>query len=77
MDIYFPRPRLYSLLGPNGAGKSTLIGIITGTLTADSGKVIWCGKPALGSAFRCILGHMPQQGLYGICTSRRSLAYMV
>ena len=58
-------PGLYGLLGPNGAGKSTLINIITGTLAADSGLVLWCGKPARGIAFRRILGYMPQQqGLY-------------
>ena len=51
---------LYGLLGPNGAGKSTLINIITGTLAADSGEVLWCGKPARGIAFRRILGYMPQ-----------------
>ena len=70
-------PGLYGLLGPNGAGKSTLIGIITGGLAADSGKVLWCGHHAHGIAFRRVLGYMPQQqGLYDSYTGRRFLAYM-
>lgn len=70
-------PGLYGLLGPNGAGKSTLISIITGTLAADSGEVLWCGKPARGILFRRVLGYMPQQqGLYDSYTGRRFLAYM-
>lgn len=70
-------PGLYGLLGPNGAGKSTLINIITGTLTADSGEVLWDSKPARGIFFRRILGYMPQQqGLYDSYTGRRFLAYM-
>lgn len=63
-------PGLYGLLGPNGAGKSTLISIITDTLAADSGEVLWCGKPARGIRFRRVLGYMPQQqGLYAQLTS--------
>ena len=70
-------PGLYGLLGPNGAGKSTLIHIITGTLAADSGRVLWDGRPARGMAFRRVLGYMPQQqGLYDSYTGRRFLAYM-
>lgn len=70
-------PGLYGLLGPNGAGKSTLIHIITGTLAADYGEVLWCGKPAHGIGFRRVLGYMPQQqGLYDSYTGRRFLAYM-
>ena len=70
-------PDLCGLLAPNDAGKSTLIHIITGTLAPDSGEFLWCGKPAMGIAFRRILGYMPQQqGLYDSYTGRRFLAYM-
>lgn len=72
-------PGLYGLLGPNGAGKSTLIGIITGTLPADSGRVLWQGRDTarMGIRFRRLLGYMPQQqGLYDSFTGRQFLAYM-
>ncbi|SRR3989344_459481 len=35
---------ILGLLGPNGAGKTTLINILTGIVTADSGKVSFFGK---------------------------------
>ena len=35
---------LFAFLGVNGAGKSTTIGIISGTLSKDSGKALICGE---------------------------------
>lgn len=36
---------IHALLGENGAGKSTLVKIIYGVLKADSGDMLWDGKP--------------------------------
>lgn len=33
----------HALIGPNGAGKTTLLGLLSGTLTADGGKVFLMG----------------------------------
>jgi len=38
------RGEIHALMGENGAGKSTLIKILTGVLTRDAGKVLWCGQ---------------------------------
>ena len=37
---------IHALLGENGAGKTTLVNIIFGLYTADSGEILWKGKPA-------------------------------
>ena len=39
-----PAGRIIGLLGPNGCGKSTLMKLVTGLLTADSGKIRICGE---------------------------------
>jgi ribose transport system ATP-binding protein len=36
---------VHALIGENGAGKSTLMKIVTGVHHADSGEVVWQGRP--------------------------------
>lgn len=53
----------FALLGANGAGKSTLIGILTGTVIKDSGKVVITDHDIdrnFSLAKQCI-GIMPQE----------------
>ncbi len=54
---------LFGLLGPNGAGKSTLIGLLTGLLAADGGRVEFSGPT--GSVSRAqakrLIGIVPQE----------------
>lgn len=72
-------PGVYGLLGPNGAGKSTLMNCITDNIAPDSGTVLYNGTDihTLGSAYRSVLGYMPQQqGLYDDFTLNRFLWYM-
>lgn len=47
------------LLGPNGAGKTTTIEILEGILQADSGDILYRGKP-LGDEFQSRAGIMFQ-----------------
>jgi len=39
---------LHALIGPNGAGKTTLIGQLTGEITPDAGRVVFCGEDITG-----------------------------
>lgn len=43
-DLSVPAGNIFGLIGPNGAGKSTLIGILTGLLDYDGGKIIINGR---------------------------------
>ena len=54
---------IYGLLGPNGAGKSTLMNIITGNLSATSGRILADGIDICkdGHQFAGRIGYMPQQ----------------
>jgi branched-chain amino acid transport system ATP-binding protein len=44
LDLALAEGEALGMLGPNGAGKTTLFGIITGTIAADSGRMIFDGQ---------------------------------
>ena len=64
VSLEVERGSVYGLLGPNGAGKTTLIRVITRITMADSGRVLFDGKPLTeGDIFK--IGYMPEErGLY-------------
>ena len=53
---------VYGLLGVNGAGKPTLMRMLCTLLTPTSGTITWDGQDifSLGSAYRNLLGYLPQ-----------------
>lgn len=50
----------FGLLGPNGAGKTTLISLIVGTLTPDSGELLFNGQP-MTTETKSQIGYVPQE----------------
>lgn len=53
---------VYGLLGVNGAGKTPLMRMLCTLLTPTSGTITWDGQDifSLGSAYRNLLGYLPQ-----------------
>src|SRR5262245_30582408 len=47
VDLAVERGEIHGLLGQNGAGKSTLMKILLGIHTADSGRILIGGRPAV------------------------------
>ncbi|MSQ71088.1 MAG: ABC transporter ATP-binding protein [Betaproteobacteria bacterium] len=44
IDLRLKRGARQALIGPNGAGKSTLVGLLSGTLVPDAGRVFLAGE---------------------------------
>jgi branched-chain amino acid transport system ATP-binding protein len=58
IDLALDEGEALGIIGPNGAGKTTLFGIMTGTVAADAGRVLYAGQDVtrLSPARRCALG---------------------
>lgn len=70
---------IWGLLGANGAGKTTLIRMAIGILKPSAGRIRYDGMDisTLGSAYRNLLGYLPQTfGFYPEFTVRAYLEYM-
>lgn len=67
-------PGMFALLGTNGAGKTTSIRMILGILSAESGEILWDGKPF--SAAEKPVGYLAEErGLYPKIRVFEQLAY--
>ncbi len=58
IDLALAEGEALGIIGPNGAGKTTLFGIMTGTVAADAGRVLYAEQDVtrLTPARRCALG---------------------
>lgn len=54
---------IYGLLGVNGAGKTTLMRMLCTIIQPSEGEILWDGNEIwkLGSAYREVLGYLPQE----------------
>ena len=48
LTLSLPGGRLQAIIGPNGAGKTTFFNLVSGLLSADSGRVFFLGRDITG-----------------------------
>ena len=63
INLEIRRGEIFALLGPNGAGKTTLIGVVCGSVSMTSGRVLIDGHDVVRDyrAARSIVGLVPQE----------------
>ncbi len=63
VDLEIAKGEIFALLGPNGAGKTTLIGVVCGTVSMTSGRVLVDGHDVIREyrAARAMVGLVPQE----------------
>jgi branched-chain amino acid transport system ATP-binding protein len=59
VSLDVPEGQIIGLIGPNGSGKSTLLNVISATLAADAGQIIFAGQDIT----RCSAAEVFQLGL--------------
>ena len=65
-DVSFTIPdgQILGMIGQNGAGKTTTFRLILNFLTADSGEILWNGRPLQKTDYD-VIGYLPEErGLY-------------
>jgi ABC-2 type transport system ATP-binding protein len=73
-----PRGEIFGLLGPNGAGKSTLLGLLSGSLTLQSGEITIVGEllPRRARQVKRISAMVPQEyAFYESLTGAQNLDF--
>jgi ABC-2 type transport system ATP-binding protein len=79
IDLSVGRGEVLGFLGPNGAGKSTTMKMITGYLSATSGRVRICGSDIETQtiAAQRLIGYLPEGApAYGDMTPRSFLNFI-
>jgi ABC-2 type transport system ATP-binding protein len=78
INIDVPRAEIFGLLGPNGAGKSTLLGLLSGSLSLQSGSITIAEEPLPRRArqVKRVSAMVPQEyAFYESLTGQQNLNY--